>query len=362
MKEPSEMPERRALCLILLISTLLLTPNVAKGETQPSLVKINVTTTPEPYLNQLTSGDRCRFNVTITNLGVSVQKGEIVNASDPTLKYSGNFTVETLFELRKQGNLWYAGQSVGYTTSLNNTQIDNYYSVEIPQVNDTIKMPFTYNLTKGYEILGVRPDENLVFVFRVNVFVQTYSEKDGQNQLLVGERVQTQRNNYYVIDYVKQEYLRGKYLDIKVELSQLDLITSSQAKIGRDYYDNVLGNINATLANGNYVYALDLINNYYEFEQPKLTTLLVGNLNATGGMADKYVVLTANYSDLSGRYTLLQSDFDGLMGVNQQQSEQIADLTAQIKAANDNQVIMLGVGMSLLFIVGYIFGRKPSLK
>ena len=40
----------------------------------------------------------------------------------------------------------------------------------------------------------------------------------GSRLLHVGERVKTQRNDYNVIDFVKQEYLKGKLKDIAIDV------------------------------------------------------------------------------------------------------------------------------------------------
>jgi hypothetical protein len=353
------MPQKRNICPILLIVSLLVTPSLARCEPTTSSVKITIQTTPELYLNQLTSGDRCSFQVEIQNLGVSVQKGQIVNASDPSEKYSGNFTVQTNFELRKEGGLYYEGQSVGYTMSLNNTQIDNYYTVTIPPIGGTLRYIFTYNLTKGYEILGVRPDENLVLYFRVNVFVQSYSDKDGGYQLHVGNRVQTLKNLYYIIDFVKKEYITGKFLDIRLEISPLKNINSAQVQIGKDYYNNILNNINATINDGNYVYALQLIQNYYQFDQVKLISLLFSNLNSTGQAADAYVRLSTRYTALDANYKQLGTDFYTLLSVNQVQAENISQLEKDLASSKENYLILSITGILLMFAVGFIVGRRP---
>jgi hypothetical protein len=300
--------------------------------------------------------------VEIQNLGVSVQKGQVVNASDPTVKYSGNFTVETLFELRKQGRLYYGGQSVGYLTSLNNTQIDNYYSITIPPINGTLKYTFTYNLTKGSEIFGVRPDENLVLYFRVNVFVQTYSDKDGGYQLSVGDRVKTQRNDYYIIDFVKQEFIKGKFFDIKGEVGQLNNINSEQVQIGKEYYAKVLDDLNSTITRGDYVNALELIQNYYQFDQPKLVSLLFNNLNSTGQAADEYLKLKKDYETLDANHKQLESDYEAVLYLNNLQEKNLTQLKEQLQKSNENFLILSVTGIITMFAVGFLLGRRPRFS
>jgi len=117
----------------------------------------------------------------------------------------------------------------------------------------------------------VRPDENLVLYFRVNVFVQTYSDKDGKYQLSLGDRIKTQRNDYYIIDFVKQEFIRGKFIDIKGEVGQLNNVNSEQVQIGKEYYTRLLDNLNSTINNGDYVNALELIQNYYNLKSQPLS-------------------------------------------------------------------------------------------
>lgn len=352
------MPEKRLVILALILLILSTTPALALCDTPVSLAKISIITTPAPYLNQLTSGDKCRFQVMIQNLGVDVREGEIVNASIPSVKYSGNFTLETSFELRKQGRLFYNGQSVSYITSLNNTQIDNYYSFKIPPVNGTLSTSFTYNLTKGYEVFGVRPDEDMVLYFRVNLFTQTYSDANGTHQLQVGNKIKTQKNEYYIIDFVKKEYLKGKFLDIAGEIGALKNINSGQIAIGKDYFNNIVNNINSTLTKGDYVSALQLITNYYQLDQEKLIALLYANLNSTGKAADSYVKLKQDYSTLNGQYTVLQKDFETVLTLNQLQQENITQLEAQAQSNRHDFLVQSLTGFVVLFLVGLLLGSR----
>jgi hypothetical protein len=338
-----------------------MTPALALCDTPTSPANITVTTTPEPYLHQLTSGDRCLFQVTVQNLGVDVHEGQIVNASIPSVRYSGNFTLETTFELRKQGRLFYNGQSVSYITSLNNTQIDNYYSFNIPPINGTLDEVFTYNLTKGYEVFGVRPDEDMVLYFRVNLFIQTYKEANSTRQLQVGDRIKTLRTDYYIVDFVKQEYLRGKFLDIAGEIGGLKNINSGQVTIGKDYFNNIVNSINSTMTRGDYVNALQLILNYYQFDQPKLIALLYTNLNSTGQAADSYLKLKQDYSALNGQYTVLLKDFNTVLNLNQLQQENITQLQAQAQGDRHDFIVLSLTGFVVLFLVGLLFGNRLRL-
>jgi hypothetical protein len=355
------MPQKRLAILTLLIVLLSMTPTLVHSYTPASPAKITIVTTPEPYLNQLTSGDRCIFQVTVQNLGVDVQEGQVVNASIPDVKYSGNFTLETTFELRKQGRLSYNGQSVSYITSLNNTQIDNYYSLKIPSINGTLSEVVTYNLTKGYEAFGVRPDEDMVLYLRVNLFVQTYRDVNGTYQLQVGVKINTHRNDYYIQDFVKREYLAGKFLDIKSEIGQLKNINSAQVQIGKDYFNNIVGSINATMTRGDYVNALQLILNYYQFDQPKLVALLYTNLNSTGIAADSYVKLKQDYSNLNGQYNVLLQDFDQALKLNQLQQENITQLEAKAQSDRQSFIIQSLTGIVVLFFIGLLFGSRFHL-
>jgi hypothetical protein len=356
------MLKKRIAYLALFIVMISATPRAVLSAQSPSPVVITTYTTPEPILHQLTSGDKCSFRVEIQNLGVSVQMGQVVNASDPTVKYSGNFTVEALFELRTQGRLYYGGQSIGYITSLNNTQIDNYYSTTIPPINQTLKYTFTYNLTKGYETFGVRPDENLVLYFRVNVFVQTYSDKDGEYRLNVGDRVKTLRNDYYIIEFVKKEFIEGKFSDIKGELGQLNNINSDQVQIGKEYYIKLLDNLNSTIKRGDYVNALELIENYYQFEQPNLVSLLFSNLNSTGQAADEYLNLKKDYATLDANHRLLESDYEAVLYLNNLQESYITQLKEQIQNSKVDLLILSVTGIITMFAVGFILGRKPRFS
>ena len=347
--------------MTMIMVLLSIVPTLAHGDTIKSPAKITVITTPEPYLDQLTSGDRCTFRVAVQNLGVSVQAGQVVNASIPDVKYSGNFTLETSFELRKQGRIFYNGQSISYITSLNNTVIDNYYSLKIPQINGTLNNVFTYNLTKGYESFGIRPDEDMVLYFRINLFVQTYREVGESHQLMVGVKINTQRNDFYVQDFVKREYLTGKFLDIKGEIGQLKNINSEQVQIGKDYFYNIVSGINTTMTRGDYVNALQLILNYYQFDQPKLLALLYTNLNSTGIASDNYIKLKQDYSHLNGQYNVLLGDFNQALKLNQLQQDNITQLEAKAQADKQNFIIQSIIGIVVLFLVGLLFGSRFHL-
>ena len=173
--------------------------------------------------------------------------------------------------------------------------------------------------------------------------------------------MKTQRNDYYVIDFVKQEYLRGKFLDIKVDVAQLKNINSDQVQIGKDYYAKVLNDLNSSLTRGDYVNALEQIQNYYQFDQPTLVLLLFSNLNSTATTAGEYKKLKSDYATLDANYGVLQGDFENLLNVNNIQQGNIADLEATLQKTRDNLLILALIGVVVMFTVGFLMGHRPRV-
>jgi len=346
-----------SLALLLILSFYTVIGGV-KADTSQDQVKMSVTASPERVFNQFESGAKCSFSVDIENLGLQVKQGDIANETNPDERYSGNFTVESLIYLRKEGRLSYGGQSISYISFLNNTIQDEFQSLTIPPMNGTTNTIFRYDLTKGYEILGVRPDENLVLCQRVDLYVQTYSASEGMEQLHVGQRIASYKAKYYIIDAVKREYLRGKFQDIRSEISLLNRVNSGQVQINKAYYENILDAINSTIVNGDYVTALDKISNYYQFDQPVLIDLLYINLNSTGGMADQYVILKNNYNLLEIHYNQLQIDFTNVYNVYKLKAAEVEQLNVKLESLKQNSYLLFGLSVSIMLSLGYLIGRR----
>lgn len=346
-----------SLALLLILSFYTVIGGV-KADTSQNQVKMSVTASPERVFNQFESGAKCSFSVEIENLGLQVKQGDIANETNPDERYSGNFTVESTIYLRKEGRLSYGGQSTSYIYFLNNTIQHEFQSLTIPPINETTNTIFRYNLTKGYEILGVRPDENLVLYQRVYLYVQTYSASEGMDQLHVGQRITSYKTTCYIIDTVKREYLRGKFQDIRSEISLLNRVNSRQVQINKAYYENILDAINSTIVNGDYVTALDKISNYYQFDQPVLIDLLYINLNSTGGMADQYVILKKNYDNLEANYNQLQTDFMDVYNEYGLKAAEVEQLNMKLESLKQNSYLLFGLSVSIMLSLGYLIGRR----
>ncbi len=345
-----------------------------------SKVSIAIAASPERTYSQWFTGTEAKFNTTIENLGVKVSPGEIVNATDPNVKYTGNFTVEVTMYMEKLGVLWYGGQSVGYTTFINNTQVHEYLSLPIPMskstsipyyrypysnytftvgaVGKTISLGYGYNLTKGPEIVGARPDENLALFQRVTVYIQTYSENSGIQRPNTGIRTNSTSATYYVIDTVKKEYVEGKLQDIKTEVNLLNMVSSQSVKIDKAKYRNDLSVIDASVTAGDYVNALRLIQNYEQFTEPTLIANLFVGLNQTGALADNYAVLKPAYDQLVANFTQMTKDFDTIFRAYDLRTQQVNQLTAQMETQRQNYYTLIAFTGVIATFAGYVVGRR----
>jgi hypothetical protein len=329
-----------------------------KSDTAQDQVKINMVVSPERIFNQFESGAKCSFSVDIENVGLQVKQDDVANETNQDERYSGNFTVESTIYLRKEGRLFYGGQSISYISFLNNTMQDELQSLMIPPINGTTNIIFKYNLTKGYEILGVRSDENLVLYQRVNLYVQTYSASEGMDQLHVGQKIASYTAKYYIIDAVKREYIRGKFQDIKFEISLLNRLNSRQVQINKAYYENILDDINSTIIKGDYITALDKISNYYQFDQLILIDLLYINLNSTSNMADQYIFLKKDYNFLEINYNQLQIDFTNVYNMYKSKTTEVEQLNTKLVLLKQDSYLLFSLSVSIMLILGYLIGRR----
>ena len=301
-----------------------------------------------------------------------------MNASQPDILYTGNFTIELTLFMERLGRLWFGGQSTGYTDFVNNTLVHEYLSLPIPNGNSSapFRYPYTsypvdvhtqdkkisllygYNLTKGPEIVGARPDENLALYQKVSVHLQTYNFTEGINRPNIGVTISTYKSTYYIIDTIKKEYVRGKYLDIKTEVELLDNLNSFDVNIDKTKYRNELNNINSSIAIGNYVNALELIQNFQQFSEPALIASLYVNLNQTGALADDYVALKPQFDQLAANFTVLRNDFNTLYDAYGLLNRQINQLNSELATQKQNYEILIAFTAMVAVFIGYVTGRK----
>lgn len=366
-----------------LLLALLLLPkftSVAKAQTLESPVSITLESSPDRLYNQWLAGTETHFNATITNESLQIKEGDVVNASKPDIRYTGNFTIELTMFLVRIGRLWYGGQSTGYTDFVNNTLVHEYLSLPIPYGNASApyRYPYTsypidvhtvdrnltlsygYNLTKGPEIVGARPDENLALYHKLIIHLQTYNKTEGINNPNIGATITSYSSAYYIMDTIKQEYIKGKYLDIKTEVELLGTINSPQVNLNKTKYQNELRAINSSITRSDYVNALELIQNYQQFSEPTLIASLFVNLKQTSTLASDYVALKPKFDQLAGNFTLLRNDFNALSDSYTIITRQVNQLHSELETQRRNYDILIAFTAVVAVFIGYTIGRRLS--
>lgn len=333
----------------------------ANAKTEPELIQIHIDTTPRPINNLIEHEREYFFTVSIENLGLEKSQGEVFDTLEPGQRYAGNFTIRVDLDFNKKGYLKYGNTSSDYT---NNVFVISFYEnheIVIPTKGSLTPIRFNYTFNHSYYRLRVEPIEDVEIELEVYVYLspcnKSCMEISGNNidahRKLIGFR----REQYFLIDERKIEYVEGKLTDLDEELRELESL-SKIVSFETSNYLTFLDTMRSQVSDRDYVSALETFRTYDLLHGTSLTSDLmseisyyderISNLKTNceiekENLEEEYQGLLddcANQLDLlNEEYGSLNNDYENITGRLRQ-----------------NQIeIMVSLGLSLILILIIIF-------
>lgn len=293
----------------ILLLLMLITPSLNAVSSEELGTQIQIDISPEPIHDQIRHQETYLFNVSISNLNLTVEEGQWVTPENNRLVYTGGVIVELGLEWTGYGSYRSGSSSSGYTLNIDETRLNK--TLGLDEISDDVAVEFNYTFVRDAYLLGLQPYERLEVTVNFNVYYETMLTQVGPETILKGASIIKTSQTYFLLDDTKIQYVEGKYSNMIEELEPLEKL-SAQVDFNATRYLYHIESMNNSIQNGNYFKALE-ISTHYDKVRTKLITNLLTQTNSSlikAAEIDGYIkeleFLETNYQIQEEKYYALQ--------------------------------------------------------
>ena len=305
---------------------------------EPSL---DVKIIPDPEFNQLWAYETYNINITINEFNISETDYYELSENEYSFGY------DTEIDVNRYGKYKYGGRSAGYTIII--PQVDPKV-VHIDSKNNSITFNFTID-RDSYEY-GLLPFEYLEIIISLKVELNI-SENNS-------DIISTKSLKFTLIDETKVEYFEGKYRDMRDEIDTV-LQASGLESFNREKYENILNEMNTTLASGNYVEAIEIWEHYNEKDRSDMINGMVTASNTEFEELESLRDLQNHVELLEQDLEILQSEYDQLENTYVALANTYNKVNQELETVKGNLSTAI-TAVFLTAIVFYFLGRKGARR
>jgi hypothetical protein len=323
-------------------------------------MKVTYEITPAPVHSQVMAYESYVFNVTIDNLGVTVEPGEPVDESSQ-VKYTGGIIVSLKITIRGRGSYDFGEATTGYTTPTLE-EVEYYIPTKMPGNGTRAYVSFNHTFTKDAYEYRLKPYEDVEVTTKVASYYEVYDQTTGSNVPFRGLEIASSTEVYHLIDDTKIAYIEGKLMDMADEVGTLSgLIRPEYVNTG--LYVGMLKEMNTSIRDGDYTSALKTYQRYDE----KYRLNLISNLTREASTSRQRA---ETISELERRIQLLELELENNINLKELEVDQLQarysalSQTYQLKQAElDEAKQSLTTAITAVFIASITFfflGRKST--
>jgi hypothetical protein len=351
----------RILVLLVIISLgIAFTP--VQGQVPEGSISLDVSFDPEPAFSQMVYDDNYVFDVTINNLNLNLDAGDVVSMS-PRIKFSGNIVVHVSFIVSKEGGLMVGTETQDFVRPLLGWEESN--DVALPAVGSSDSIEYSYRPTteygSGFDEISV--DEWVTFNVDIQIYLWEYIEIAGElDRYLLSDSIGEAHLKYYVISDEKIDYVNDVFaaMDDEIDAAR-DAISDVEGELGRDLdidlgdYEAAYSAMNSHIEDGDYVSAASVYEGYEPTWWDDVVTAMQGEVEALEGLIEEYA---DQFEELAASYEELESQMEDIAA----KDAEIADLEAQIVTLQSDSRLyifgMVALGVVLVTALVRMFGSK----
>jgi hypothetical protein len=349
----------RILVLLMIISLGMAFAPV-QGQVPEGSISLEVSFDPEPAFNQIVYNENYVFDVTINNLNLDLDEGDVMS-TNPTIKFSGNIFVHVSFLVSKEGGLNVGTETQDFVRPLLGWEESN--DVALPEVGSSESIEYQYRPTTGYGsgFNEISADEWIIFAIDIQVYLLNYiSEEPDKTDL--SESIGEAHLKYYVISDEKIDYVNDVFAAMDDELDAArDAISDVEGELGRDLdidlgdYEAAYAAMNSHIEDGDYVSAASVYEGYEPTWWDDVVTAMQGEVESLEGLIEEYA---DQFEELAASYEELESQIEDIAA----KDAEIADLEAQIVTLQSDSRLyifgMVALGVVLVTALVRMFGSK----
>ena len=337
-----------------------------QGQVPEGSLSLEVSFDPEPAFSQMAYNENYVFDVTVNNLNLDLDAGDVVSIS-PRKKFSGDILVHVSFIVSKEGGLVVGAETQDFVRPLLGWEESN--DVALPAVDSSVSIDYSYRPTteygSGFDEISV--DEWITFAIDIQVYLWEYIEISGEpNRYLLSESIGEAHLKYYVISDEKIDHVNDVFAAMKDELDEVrDIISDVEGELERELdidlgdYEAAYEAMNAHIEDGDYVSAISVYEGYQPTWWDDVIAAMQGEVDALEGHIGDY---SDQFEELTEDYQELQGELEDLVA----QQAQIEDLEAQLTTAKSNSRLylfgMVAIGAVLVVALVRMFGSKLTGK
>lgn len=323
-------------------------------------IKVTYEITPTPVHSQLMAYESYVFNVSIENLGVTVESGEPVDESGQ-VKYTGRVVVSLRLTIRGRGSYDFGESTTGYTTQTLE-EVEFNAPTTMPGNGTRAYVSFNYTFTKDAYEYGLKPYEDVEVTAKATAYHEVYNQTTGPTAPFRGPEIASSTAVYYLIDETKIGYIEGKLKDMADEVEALSgLIRPEYVNTG--LYVGMLEEMNSSLRDGDYTSALKIFQRYEDKYRLNLISSLTREASTSRQRAE-------TISELERRVQLLELELEDSINLLELELEQLqARYTAlsqtyqlkQVELDEAKQSVATAITAVFLASIAFFFlGRRSA--
>jgi len=352
--------------VLLMILSLGIAFAPVQGQVPEGSISLEVSFDPEPSFSQMVYNENYVFDVTINNLNLDLDAGDVVSTS-PRTKFSGDIVVHVSFIVSKEGGLKVGAETQEFVKPLLGWEESN--DIALPAVGSSESIEYSYRPTTKYgrRLDEISVDEWVTFNVDIQIYLWEYIEISGEpDRYLLSDAIDEAHLKYYVISNAKIDYVNDVFAAMNDELEAArDAISDVEGELGRALdidlgdYEAAYAAMNSHIEEGDYVSAISAYEGYEPTWWDDVVTAMLGEVDAFEGLIEEYA---DQFEELSASYQELESQIEDIAA----KDAEIADLEAQIETLQSNSRLyifgMVALGAVLIAALVRMFGKLPGKK
>jgi hypothetical protein len=339
-----------ALLVILLVLSQAVIPQAFA-----STMNLTLTITPQPIYNQLTVGNTYTFNVTFSNDGIVVYRGEPANTLG-TVKYTGNMQILLDLTWKGYGSYDFGESTTGYTLNLDSLSMNK--TLILPQNGTSTTVLFNYTFVRDGFDFSLKPYENLELTVASRLYYEVYNVSLAKP--FRGPSINSTKTTLDLLDETKIDYVKGKYENMLNEIEPIRSLSGAKY-INVNKFIGYLEQVNESINKGDYFTALAEYqrydNDYRSTLISSLTNEAVHTLNETKSLRSQNEELNSRISTLESQYNGLQTEYNGLNAKYEELSNTYQAKQAELQSAKQNLITAI-TAVFLAAVLFFFIGRR----
>jgi hypothetical protein len=301
---------------------------------EPALV---IELSPEPQYNQVWAYETYLVNMSVQDLNLSLIDFSSYTGNPSALLFDGEI------RWRGKGGYDFGEATTGYTYNLDDISID------LTAPLDDGSVLFNHTLEKDALDYGMNPFETVEVIFRFDVYIIMSDESQGP-------KIASKSRTLTLVDDVKVSYLEGKYVDMQDEINTV-IEVSGLNSFNREKYRAILDSMNASLALGNYVEALDVWDEYDEDDRVELILGLIRASNEQYNKLESLQNVENQLQSIENQLSILEEEYEQLEITYAALANTYHKVNAELDDAKRNLTTSI-TAVFLMAIVFYFLGRR----